>query len=80
MSKKYKLHCFGCGSLFYNKKDVCRIEGMPFCGECEGNYYQNKAAMEVYDYELEKWRENHPNMDYEQYQIDQANINKYGEC
>ena len=80
MAKKYGLHCFGCGILFYNKREVCRLKGMPYCEECIGMYYQDQAAMEVYDYEMKEWHLRHPNQDYEQWQIDRANIARYGEC
>ena len=80
MSKKYKLHCFDCGQLFLNKKEVHRRDGCPYCEECYTDFLIGIAEAEVYDYEMKQWQENHPNTDYEQYQIDQANINKYGEC
>ena len=78
--KKYGLHCFNCGSLFYNKEDVCRVKGLPYCGECEGNYYQDIAERDIYEYEEKKWIEENPGVDREQYEIDQTNIHKYGEC
>ncbi len=77
--KKYKLKCFNCGSKFNSKEDVHRMDGYPFCGECEGTWYENQAAHEVYEYEMMEWRREHPGVDYEQWQIDQANIRKYGE-
>ena len=79
MAKKYKLHCFGCGSKFHSKEDVRRMEGLPYCFECQGDYYSNIAEQEAYEWEMKQWREAHPGQDYEQYQIDQANIRKYGE-
>jgi len=39
MTKKYKLHCFGCGYSFHSKNDVYRFEGKPYCLECIGNHY-----------------------------------------
>ena len=80
MAKKYKLHCFRCGGLIYSKEDVCRVNGYPYCGECEGNYYQDIEALEREEWEMKKWHDEHPGVDYEQYQIDQANIARYGEC
>lgn len=77
--KKYGLHCFGCGELFYNKNEVSRINGYPYCMGCAGEYYSNYAEHEAYEYEMMEWRRSHPGQDYEQYQIDQANIRKYGE-
>ena len=74
------MHCFRCGYNFRNKGEVKRVNGLPYCDECEGIYYQNQAAMEYEDYEMMKWTENHPNEDYDQWRIDQANIAKYGEC
>ncbi|GAH50831.1 unnamed protein product [marine sediment metagenome] len=52
MAKKYKLHCFGCGMRFNSKKEVHRVNGLPYCFECHGEYLQNEAMMEVYDYEM----------------------------
>jgi len=52
----YNLNCFRCGRKFQNKKQVFRIKdknsfwyNKPVCAECEGNYYQDKAAMEAYN-------------------------------
>lgn len=70
MTKKYKLKCFDCGYQFYNKKEVERYEGKPYCGECIANIYMNLAAEDYY-------REDPRS---EQEIIDQANIAKYGEC
>ncbi len=77
--KKYKLHCFRCGYAFNNKEEVRRVNGMPICEMCEGDYYSNEAEHEAYEYEMMEWRRSHPGVDYEQWQIDQANIRKYGE-
>lgn len=79
MAKKYKLHCFGCGNLFYDKIDVYRIGGAPYCECCWADYHTSVAEQDAYDYEMKKWHDEHPGVDYEQYQIDQANIRKYGE-
>ena len=38
MSKEYGLHCFNCGELFYDKTEVFRIEGKPYCGECMSGF------------------------------------------
>lgn len=78
--KKYGLHCFECGWLFPSKVDVKRINGLPYCDVCQGEYLQNEAMLEVYDYEMKKWQTEHPNQDFDQWQIDQANIARYGEC
>ena len=51
MKKKYGLHCFGCGELIYDKGDVYRIEGKPYCGECAANSYsadQNRYEEEQF--------------------------------
>lgn len=80
MAKKYGLHCFGCGSLFYDKTEVHRLNGIPYCEYCHGDYLQSQAEMYANDYEMKEWYKNHPNQDYEQYQIDRANIARYGEC
>ena len=69
MTKKYKLKCFGCGNQFYNKKEVERYEGKPYCGECITNIYMNLAAADYYEEDPRS----------EQEIIDQANIAKYGE-
>jgi len=68
--KKYKLKCFGCGNQFFNKKEVERYEGKPYCGECISNIYQNLAAD---DYYVEDKRS-------DQDKINEANIARYGEC
>ena len=70
MSKKYRLKCFDCGSQFYNKKQVERYEGKPYCGECIANIYQNQAAD---DYHREDTRS-------DQEKIDESNYARYGEC
>ena len=77
--KRYKLHCFNCGELFPNKEDVKRVNGLPYCFECHGEYLCNQNEMEIYDYDMKRWMANHPGEDYDQWQIDQANIRKYGE-
>ena len=56
--KKYKLHCFGCGSQFYSKEDVIRIgnDKRPYCGDCvagfcdweEDNYDEEEHRKAVY--------------------------------
>jgi len=79
MAKKYKLHCFGCGNLFYNKEEVYRRDGMPYCEECYTYFLIDQEEMERYEWEMKKWHDDHPGVDYEQYQIDQANIARYGE-
>lgn len=78
--KRYGLHCFGCGDLFYDKSEVHRRDGCPYCEECHTNYLVGINDADMYEYEMEKWHRNNPEVDYEQYQIDQANIAKYGEC
>ena len=64
MSKKYKLKCFGCGEPFYDKREVYRKDGYPYCCECmsgfEGYYEEDPRS--------------------EQEIIDEANIARYGEC
>ncbi|QYW08113.1 Zn finger protein [Lokiarchaeota virus WyrdV1] len=79
MAKKYKLRCFNCGELFNEKTEVHRVMGMPNCEACWVEYHTGIAELDAYDYEMKKWHESHPNQDYEQWQIDQANIRKYGE-
>jgi len=79
VKKKYGLHCFGCGQLFYNKEEVHRIGRDPYCECCWADHHTGIAEQQEYDWEMKKWQESHPGVDYEQYQIDQANIRKYGE-
>lgn len=79
MAKKYKLHCFGCGNLFYNKKEVHRINGNPYCEGCWADYHTGIAESQAYEWEMKEWYKRHPNQDYDQWQIDRANIRKYGE-
>ena len=69
MTKKYKLKCFGCGHQFYNKKEVERYEGKPYCGECMFNIYSSLAER---DYPEDTRSD--------QEKIDEANIARYGEC
>ena len=66
MTKKYKLHCFGCGYQFFNKKEVERLDGKPYCGECMADLNFEDIARYLPE----------PG---EQDQIDKANIAKYGE-
>ena len=80
MAKKYKLHCFGCGNLFYDKKEVHRRDGIPYCEMCYYDFLISQEEMDRYEWEMKKWRDEHPGVDYEQYQIDQVNIARYGEC
>ncbi len=80
MAKKYKLHCFNCGVLFNSKKEVHRVNGLPYCFECHGEYLCDQNYGEIHEYEMKRWHDEHPNQDYDQYRIDQANIHKYGEC
>jgi len=79
MAKKYKLHCFGCGLLFKNKEEVRRKWGDPYCEVCYTEILIGIAESDAYDYEMREWQRKHPGVDYEQYQIDQANIARYGE-
>jgi len=80
MVKKYKLKCFGCGLQFRDKTEVHRHNSKPYCDCCYGEILQDMAFADREEYEMEKWHRENPGVDYEQYQIDQANINKYGEC
>lgn len=64
MKKEYKLKCFGCGEQFFNKEDVYRKEGRPYCGECMAGF--------------EPYYDEDPRS--EQEIIDEANIARYGEC
>lgn len=75
MAKKYKLHCFGCGARFYNKGEVYRIDGKPYCGECMAN----DTASEYERFQEEEWYRNNPGKDMEEEMIKQANIARYGE-
>lgn len=79
MAKKYKLHCFGCGWQFDSKKDVYRIMGNPYCEVCWAEYQTGIAEQQAHEWEMKRWQERHPNQNYEEWQIDQANIRKYGE-
>lgn len=77
--KRYKLKCFNCGYSFQNREDVCRVRGMPYCGVCEGDHHEGIAMTIEDNYYEEKWAQEHPGVDREQYEIDRAHIRKYGE-
>lgn len=57
MTKKYKLHCFRCGILFRNKEGVNRLDGKPYCAECEGEILTSRSEYEIYSYEERKFAE-----------------------
>lgn len=79
MVKKYGLRCFGCGDLFRSKEDVHRCDGYPYCEECAGEILSNQASAEYFQFQEDEWHRNNPGVDWEEEQLKQYYINRYGE-
>lgn len=71
--KRYKLHCFRCGSEIYCKEDVYRnSKGYPICGEC-------MVCIAEADYNLVQEEEFYKQFPTDQDYIDYKHKQKYGE-
>ena len=78
LRRNYNMHCLQCGyTLFLCPAEFIRVysDKKPVCGEC----IADKSQAEHYQALEDQWLRNHPGVDFDQYQIDEANKLRYGE-
>lgn len=78
-NKKSKMKCFNCGELLAMYEYYFKSGNSIYCEECGVNILQGEEEMYREEVYMKEWRKQHPNESFDQWQIDQANLRKYGE-
>lgn len=77
--KGWKLKCFKCKDPIRKGEQFFHTRFEILCEGCGYERIGDQAAAEHERYLMEQWSKNHPNEDFDQWQIDEANKHKYGE-